>query len=294
MKQLLILSGKGGTGKTTIANAFIRLASARAFADCDVDAPNLHLIFDWPKEAEKKDYFGLDKAVIDSASCSQCGLCQQHCRFNAISFNAGYIVDLFACEGCAVCEYICPDEAIKMLPAVAGELMLYRQERKVFSTAKLKMGCGTTGLLVSEVKRQMKDNLPPDAGLAIIDGSPGIGCPVIASLNGVDMVLLVAEPSLSGISDLERIVDTAAKFAVKTVVCVNKADTNPQLAKEIENFCFSYKIPFVGEIPFDPLAVTAINSGRSIIDIDCPSGRAVSTVYERTMALLLQEKIDEN
>ena len=225
MKQLLILSGKGGTGKTTIASAFIKLADAKAYADCDVDAPNLHLITGWSAEPAKTDYYGLPKAEINSELCIQCDQCRQNCRFDAISIGEKYKVDPFACEGCGVCEYVCPVEAITMIPAVAGELMLYSDGEKVFSTAQLKMGSGTSGMLVTEVKKQMKA-ATVDTELAIIDGSPGIGCPVIASLSGVDMVLIVAEPSISGISDMERIINTAAKFGTKTAVCINKYDTN--------------------------------------------------------------------
>ena len=236
MKQLLILSGKGGTGKTTIASAFIKLADAKAYADCDVDAPNLHLIAGWSVKPAKTDYYGLPKAEIDPKLCIKCDQCRQNCRFDAISTDEKYKVDPFACEGCGVCEYVCPVEAITMKSAVAGELMLYSDGEKVFSTAQLKMGSGTSGMLVTEVKKQMKA-ATVDTELAIIDGSPGIGCPVIASLSGVDMVLIVAEPSISGISDMERVIKTAAKFGTKTAVCINKYDTNIGNTKKIEEFC---------------------------------------------------------
>ena len=288
MKQLLILSGKGGTGKTTIASAFIKLANAKAYADCDVDAPNLHLITGWNVEPEKTDYYGLPKAEIYSELCIQCDQCRQNCRFDAISIDEKYKVDPFACEGCGVCEYVCPVEAITMKPAVAGELMLYSDGEKVFSTARLKMGSGTSGMLVTEVKKQMKA-AAADAEIAIIDGSPGIGCPVIASLSGVDMVLIVAEPSISGISDIERIINTAAKFGTKTAVCINKYDTNIENAEKIEEFCKKQGLPFIGRIPFDSNAVKAINNGQTIVDIDCTSGTAVKEVYHKTMNLLFEK-----
>lgn len=282
MKQLLILSGKGGTGKTTIASAFIKLATAKAYADCDVDAPNLHLVSEWKTEPKKRDYYGLPRAVINDELCTGCDLCRQNCRFDAISKAEKYMIDPFSCEGCGVCEYICPAQAIKMVPSVDGELMLYSDVEKAFSTAQLKMGSGTSGLLVTEVKKQLK-SVNVGAQLAIIDGSPGIGCPVIASLNGVDMVLIVAEPSLSGISDMERIIKTAAKFGTKTVVCINKYDTNLEITEQIEEFCRRYDLPLVGMIPFDFEAVKAINNGQTIVDIDCASGTAVKEVYQRTM-----------
>lgn len=140
MKQLLILSGKGGTGKTTIASAFIKLAEVEAYSDCDVDAPNLHLITGWNSEAKKKDFYGLPKAIINEELCIECDQCRQNCRFDAISTGDKYKVDSFACEGCSVCEFVCPVKAITMVPDVAGELMLYSDEKRAFSTAQLKMG----------------------------------------------------------------------------------------------------------------------------------------------------------
>lgn len=186
----------------------------------------------------------------------------------------------FACEGCGVCEVVCPVQAVTLKPAVAGELMLYVDEDEVFSTAQLKMGSGTSGLLVTEVKKQMK-SAASSVSLAIIDGSPGIGCPVIASLSGVDMVLIVAEPSVSGIHDMERIIRTAATFAVKTAVCINKYDVSPENTARIEDFCAQQGLPFVGRIPYDDAAVKAINAGRTIAEIDCPSGRAVKEVFSQ-------------
>ena len=235
MKQLLVLSGKGGTGKTTVASAFIKLAKVKACADCDVDAPNLHLLMQELEEPDRAEYYGLPKAEIHNDVCVQCGQCQQHCRFDAISFQQGYHIDPFACEGCGVCEVLCPVKAISLRPEIAGELKLYRNPL-VFSTAQLKMGSGTSGLLVTEVKKRMHQ-AAENVNMAIIDGSPGIGCPVIASLSGVDMVLIVAEPSLSGICDMKRIVETAQQFQTKIVVCINKYDTNIKNTEKVEDFC---------------------------------------------------------
>lgn len=288
MKQLLILSGKGGTGKTTVAGAFIYLENAKAYADCDVDAPNLHLISHWAGSPECADYFGMPKARIDTAKCTGCGECLKHCRFDAVKAEPAFRIKPFACEGCGVCAAVCPVGAVSMAPAIAGELALYREEGRVFSTATLRMGSGTSGKLVTEVKRRM-GAAAKDAELAIIDGSPGIGCPVIASISGVDMVLIVAEPSCSGISDMQRIVKTAERFETAAAVCVNKADVDSQKTEVIRAYCSARALPFVGTIPFDTEAVHAVNSGKSIAERNTPSGRAVKEVYQRVKKLLLKK-----
>lgn len=285
MKQLLILSGKGGTGKTTIASAFIKLSQAKTYADCDVDAPNLHLITKQMTEPKRTDYYGLPKAVIDETRCIKCDRCRQNCRFDSISVDINYNVNSFACEGCGVCELVCPVDAIVLKPAIAGDLMLYTHEGQVFSTAQLRMGSGTSGMLVTEVKKQMKSQNTPSK-FAIIDGSPGIGCPVIASLSGVDMVLIVAEPSISGISDMERIIKTAAKFGTKIAICVNKFDTNIKNTEKIEQFCEDNRLAYMGRIPYDINAVKAINDGQTIVDIECLSGTAVKEVYNKVIELI--------
>lgn len=288
MVQLLILSGKGGTGKTTLAGAFIKLSAAKAFADCDVDAPNLHLIMTQQVQGEKSDFYGMPKASIDTNLCVRCDFCRQSCRFGAIDNESNYTVDPFACEGCGVCEYVCPAGAITMTPAVSGELILYSND-SVFSTAQLKMGSGNSGKLVSEVKKQML-SAAAHADFAVIDGSPGIGCPVIASISGADMVLIVAEPSVSGISDMERIIKTAKSFGVRLAVCINKYDINKMNTQHIEVYCSNAGVDFVGKIPFDPLAIKAVNNGKNITEIDCSSGRAVRDVYKRTVELLFESK----
>jgi MinD superfamily P-loop ATPase len=288
MKQLLILSGKGGTGKTTVAGAFIKLAAARAYADCDVDAPNLHLIIRQTAEPRLSDFYGMPKADINRKLCVKCGRCEQRCRFDAVLTDGegAYFIDPFSCEGCGVCQAVCPASAISLKPEITGSLMLYSGGDVVFSTAQLKMGSGNSGKLVSEVKRQMKAAAPADAPLAVIDGSPGIGCPVISSASGVNMVLIVTEPSVSGFSDLERIVKTARTFHIKIAVCINRFDINLKNTEKIEDYCKNNGIFFAGRIPYDPEAVKAANAGLTLADIDSPSGSALKEVYDRTMSLL--------
>jgi len=285
VKQLLILSGKGGTGKTTIASAMIALSQTHIYADCDVDAPNLHLTASNIGMAKRKPFIGMDKSIIDQSICSHCGQCMEVCRFDAIKLIDGdYHVDEFACEGCGVCQTVCPTKAITMSESVAGELMLF-DEVDYFSTAKLKMGSGTSGKLVSEVKQGLKEYKGSD-DLTIIDGSPGIGCPVIASISGVTMVLVVAEPSLSGFSDMERILATAKHFATKVAVCVNKADQLPAITDKIKEFCQKEDVPFVGVIPYDSDVPKLLNEGKNIVASPCKARDYVTEIYHKTMALV--------
>ncbi len=285
MKRLLILSGKGGTGKTTTAAAFIRFSQAKAIADCDVDAPNLHIVTKQTAEPVTSPFLGGDKACIDPEKCIRCGACQRSCRFGAISLQAdSYAVNEYACEGCGVCTYVCPEKAITLQEDEAGTKKLYLDDG-VFSTATLKMGRGNSGKLVSDVKVAMLKHAP-DTQLAIIDGSPGIGCPVIASVSGVDLVLVVAEPSLSGISDLKRLTQTAETFQTQLAVCVNKWDASPENTRAIEAFCQEKGLPFLGKIPYDKTASYAINHGLSVADIDCPARDALKEIYQSTSKLL--------
>lgn len=285
MKRLLILSGKGGTGKTTTAAAFIHFAGAKAMADCDVDAPNLHLVTGQMGEPVITDFLGGDKAVIDPKKCIGCGICEKHCRFDAlIKEDNRYKVNEYTCEGCGICAYVCPQKAVSLVTDVAGRKELYLGNG-VFSTASLKMGRGNSGKLVTDVKMALLKNAP-DTDLAVIDGSPGIGCPVMASVSGMDLVLVVAEPSLSGISDLKRLVKTAQAFQAKLAVCVNKWDVSPENTQVIQQFCESEQIPFVGKVPFDKSASEAINQGLSLAYIDCPARDALKEIYHNTSVLL--------
>jgi MinD superfamily P-loop ATPase len=224
----------------------------------------------------KTDYYGFGKAVIDDSKCIHCGRCEEACRFDAIQGGA---VGLYECEGCGVCAEICPAQAIAMSDDSSGSLMLYKHGEKVFSTAQLKMGSGASGKLVTAVKKQLAKEAP-DADFAIIDGSPGIGCPVIASISGADMVLIVAEPTISGMHDMKRIIDTAKHFGVSCAVCINKFDVNPDRTKEIENYCTDLAIPVIGRIPFDETVIKAVNRCRSIACYpDSPAGKAIASIW---------------
>ena len=278
MKQLLILSGKGGTGKTTVASAFIELSKVQAFADCDVDAPNLHLVISQLSEPAKTNYYGFGKAVIDQEKCIRCGLCEENCNFGAIK---DFSIGEFECEGCGVCVEICPVKAITMQEHVSGDMMLYKNDGRVFSTAQLKMGSGASGKLVTAVKQQLTQEAP-DSTLAIIDGSPGIGCPVIASISGVDFVLIVAEPTISGMHDMKRIIETSKHFGVSCAVCINKFDVNEDTANEIESYCNGLSVPVIGRIPYDGTVVKAVNNCQSIATYpESPAGKAIKAIWDK-------------
>lgn len=287
MKKILILSGKGGTGKTTLSSSLIRLLDARAYADCDVDAPNLHLVMDEENEPVKSDFRGLPTAYIDPARCISCDLCRQNCRFDAITSYGSYIVNNHACEGCKVCTLVCPADAIKMVPRVTGCLSLYKNDH-VFSTAELRMGSGNSGLLVTEVKKNLYKN-SKDAELAIIDGSPGIGCPVIASISGVDLVILVTEPTISGFSDMERIIKTSEGFPAKVAVCINKYDLHLKNTEKIIEYCKGKGIPFIGMIPFDKDAPSLINQSETLSDKEGPAKDSIIGIMGRSLEILNKE-----
>ena len=250
-----------------------------------MDAPNLHIVNQVEGAPTETTFWGGEKAHIDPNCCTGCGLCAENCRFDAIQdLGDGFAVNEIRCEGCGVCQYLCPGKAITLHKDAAGLHQLYQGDR-VFSTAKLKMGRGNSGKLVTEVKMDLLKHAPA-CDLAIIDGSPGIGCPVIASVSGMDLALVVAEPSESGISDLQRLVKTAGTLQTPLAVCVNKWDISPENTEKIQVFCREAGIPFLGKIPYDPLASAAINQGRSIADFDCPAGHALYSIYKKTSELL--------
>jgi MinD superfamily P-loop ATPase len=290
MKQLLVLSGKGGTGKTTVASALIAFSGCRAFADCDVDAPNLHLVMPQMPQPQRADYYGFGAAAIDPSLCIRCGQCEAHCRFGAIK---DFVVSETECEGCGVCVEVCSVQAITMQDRVSGHQMLYQNDQVTFSTAQLKMGSGAPGKLVSAIRQQLVQEASDDVDLAIIDGSPGIGCPVIASITGVDLVLLVAEPTVSGIHDMKRILQTANHFDADCIVCINKFDVNLENTEQIEAYCESLQIPVVGLIPFDKTVVQAVNRCESIAQYpDSPAGKALKAIWETIDNLYLRDSAE--
>lgn len=287
MKEILILSGKGGTGKTTVAAAFIALSKTCAFADCDVDVPNLHLIFNKETPLFKEDYVGYRKAVIDQDLCTHCGICQAHCAFGALKNG---VINTYLCEGCGVCELVCPvslsgGKAVRLEEVPSGACSVWKEEEGTFSTALLSAGSRGTGKLVSRVKRNLAQYAQEE--VAIVDGAPGMGCPIVASVAGADLVLLVVEPSLSGISDLERVLETVSIFGTEALVCINKVDSCQECAARMREFCAERGIAIVGEIPYDPLVLRAVNHSRPVTHYeDSPAAIAIGEIYLQVMSHL--------
>lgn len=279
MKQLLVISGKGGTGKTTVLGSFAVLAQDKVLADADVDAPNLHLLLQ-PKTVCEEDYLGVKLAVKDDERCTECGLCEQHCRFGAIT---DLRIDPRRCEGCGVCALVCPVEAISMRDEVTGKIYLSETRHGPLVHARLLAGAEASGKLVTQVRERAKEVAARcGTDLILIDGSPGIGCPVIASLAGVDAALAVTEPTPSGLHDLRRVLQVAAHFGVPAAVCVNKWDINPQLTEEIEQAARGMGTPPLGRIPFDEAVADSTAEGVPLVEFvaNGPARKAVVELWE--------------
>lgn len=291
MKQLVIISGKGGTGKTVLSACFATLAENKVMADCDVDASNLHLLLD-PDVQEIHPFRAGKKAVLDPEKCNLCGSCMPVCRFMAISKqNEEIKIDSISCEGCQVCSYICPTGAISMKDNLSGEWYVSKTKYGPFVHARLGIGEENSGKLVTEVRKKARE-IVENNGLdfIIIDGPPGIGCPVIASLSGADMALVVTEPTLSGIHDMERVIQTAAYFRTKTVCCINKFDLNFRLSRQIEDWCHKNSVPVVGKIPFGEVVPRSLAQGLPLTEFSENSvTREIIKMWQELLTLFSKE-----
>lgn len=264
MKQLTVISGKGGTGKTSITAAFASLAKNAVFADCDVDAADLHLILK-PEIKKTIRFHGLKLARIDKEQCIDCKKCYDSCRFRAIDEDINLIKE--SCEGCGVCEYICPVDAVTMVNRDSGFAYISKTRFGPMSHAILKTAEEASGKLVTVVRENAKKLAEKKKkDMIIIDGPPGIGCPVIASLTGVDLVLIVTEPTLSAIHDLERILDVAHHFEIPAVVCINKYDINLDNTEKIEQHCKNNGIRIVGKLLYDTIVTEAMIHEKNVIE----------------------------
>ncbi len=274
MKEIVVISGKGGTGKTSIVASFASLAKSAVLADCDVDAADLHLVLQ-PQVQTKKDFYGGKKARIMPESCNDCGICMDLCRFEAISKSdqpedpamSCHRIDALSCEGCGVCAYFCPESAIIMEQPKCGELYISEMRFGPMVHAKLGIAEENSGKLVAWVRQHAREIAEKkSAEYIIVDGPPGIGCPVISSITGADIVLIVTEPTISGLSDLQRIEKLAKHFDMPATVCINKWDINPDVSKEICNYCQKHQIEVLGKIRYDNAFTKAQINGITLLE----------------------------
>jgi len=263
MKEVVVLSGKGGTGKTSIVGSLAAIAQSKVLADCDVDAADLHLLLQ-PVTQQKHEFWSGQVAVIDEEKCTQCGLCQEVCRFDAIN---DFKVDPISCEGCGFCFHICPDEAIIMRENLSGHWFISETKYGPLVHARLGIAQENSGKLVALVRQQAKQIAEKQGFNYIIsDGPPGIGCPVISSLSGANLALLVTEPTLSGIHDLGRVIGVCHHFGVPAIVCINKYDINEDNTRQIENYCLGQGVEVATKIPFDNVVTEALVEGLPVVE----------------------------
>ena len=290
MKEIVIVSGKGGTGKTSLIASFAALAKEKVLVDCDVDAADLHLVLD-PSLEDEGDFSGGKKARVLDKACIACGECLTACRFDAVtvpqaSFESGIpVINPIFCEGCGVCFRVCPAEAIVFEPAVNGRWFVSKTRYGPLVHAKLGIAEGNSGKLVSLLREKArtiaeKNSLP----LILIDGSPGIGCPVIASITGSHHVLVVTEPTLSGRHDLFRVLELTSHFRIPVSLCINKWDVNPDMTEKIEREAGNRSIPLAGRIRYDSAVTRAQVEGTTVVEYtDAPISGEIRSLWENTV-----------
>jgi MinD superfamily P-loop ATPase len=284
MKELVVLSGKGGTGKTSIVGSLAALAGDKVLADCDVDAADLHLLLE-PVVRQKNEFWSGQVAVIDQEKCTQCGLCPDLCHFEAID---DFTVDPVSCEGCGFCCRICPVEAITMKENLSGHWFISDTRYGPLVHARLGIAQENSGKLVALVRQQAREMAEKQGAAFIIsDGPPGIGCPVISSLSGASLALLVTEPTLSGIHDLERVLGVCRHFGVPALVCINKYDINEENSRRIEDYCLKQKVEVAARIPFDNIVTEAMVKGQPVVQYsDSPVSRRIKLLWQNIAARL--------
>jgi MinD superfamily P-loop ATPase len=304
IKELVILSGKGGTGKTSVTAALAHLAGQApapggrpgalrvVLADADVDASNLELVLD-PKRLERHTFEGGQVAIIDPAACQACDICAQVCRFDAVTTYSDSdvpIIDTFACDGCAACVYQCPSEAIHMQRHMAGEWFYSTSRYGPVFHAALRPGEDNSGKLVMQIKSAARDLARREKyDLIIVDGPPGIGCPVISAASGADLALMVTEPTAAGAHDLARVLDTVHHFDLPALVCINKIDLHPAGAAAIESLCDERGVEIVGRIPFDLLVTRSMVNGVPVTTQgDNPVNQELERLWERVTTTLME------
>ncbi len=302
MKEIVVISGKGGTGKTSIVASFAALAKNGVLADCDVDAADLHLILE-PDIKQTQDFSGGKLAVVIPEKCTGCGKCKEVCNFDAVVSNSPannvaertYAIDSIACEGCGVCVHFCPADAIEFKDAINGQWFISNTRFGPMVHAKLGPAEENSGKLVSLIRKEAKRiATEQDKNLIIVDGSPGIGCPVIASVTGADLVLVVTEPTISGQHDLHRVIDLTEHFKIPTAVCVNKYDINTNIAKAIETEVLKRNLMVVGNIAYDPAVTKAQIQAKSIVEYSSDGLKnQVVSLWESVLNMLKLSKNTE-
>ena len=293
MKELLVLSGKGGTGKTSITASFAVLNQDAMLVDCDVDASDLHLLLS-PETREKNDFISGVTARVRPDDCTACGTCVDICHYDAISTSEDGIahVEPFTCEGCAVCAHFCPENAIDLEPDHCGYWYVSDTDYGPMVHARLIPGEENSGKLVALVKKEARERaekLSKDS--ILVDGPPGIGCPVIASVSGADMILVVTEPTQSGLHDLERVLGLCRHFKIPACVCINKWELNKRLSEEVEKACERLQVPVVGKIPFDETVVESLVQGIPVVKYkDCSASKSIANIWSAIQKMLNQEE----
>jgi len=297
MKELVVISGKGGTGKTSVVAALAALAENKLLADCDVDAANLHLVLK-PRIRQREDFSGGKCARIDPVACTVCGKCWEVCRYDAVRMTdvggeKTFRIDPLACEGCGVCAHFCPTGAMVFEPVVNGQWFVSDTRHGPLIHARLSAGGENSGRLVTLIRQQAR-RIAEDQnlGLVIVDGSPGIGCPVIASLTGADLALVVTEPTLAGIHDFGRITALTNHFSVPVVLCINKWDLNPELTQRLEQEAHQRQISVVGRVRYSPAFTQAQRSGISVVEYDGePAGEDLWALWQNLKPFVIEEEL---
>ena len=290
MRQLTVISGKGGTGKTTLTAAFASLVDWKVLADCDVDAADLHLLLN-PTIKRREPFSGGRSPFVDSDRCTKCGICTEVCRFDAIEDG---VVDLVGCDHCGLCVYACPEHAITMEDDFNGEWFISETKYGSMVHARLGVGEENSGKLVTVVRKEASEIAKErNLDLVIIDGPPGIGCPVISSIAGVDVVVVVVEPTLSGIHDMERILGLANHFKIPALACINKYDINLVNTNRIREYCERNGVEVLGMIPFDSKVIDALVQRKSIVEYPCGTvTKEVTKIWEKVSVHLNHEYSD--
>jgi MinD superfamily P-loop ATPase len=280
MKELVVISGKGGTGKTTLVASFAALAERKIMVDCDVDAADLHLVLN-PRIKRREDFSGGKKAFISDNLCTGCGRCLEACRFDAVSQVAvpggqlRFVVDSISCEGCGLCMRLCPAEAIRFEPVVSGQWFVSSTIYGPMIHARLGIAQANSGKLVSLLRREARGIAENEGfNMLMVDGSPGIGCPVIASITGADLVVAVTEPTCSGLHDVQRVVDLTSHFRIPLLLCINKWDIHPEMAERIERETGKRGVRMAGRIRYDPAATQTQIMKAPVVEY---TGGAIST-----------------